>query len=212
MSEVATIPARVDLAFPLAGERVPQDHGYALFGALCRVLGDLHGADWLAVHPIAGLHLSRTELRLDPERSTLRLRVPPDRIGALLSLAGKTLEIDGCRARVGVPTIHTLEPAGSLASRLVSIRLLNVDLKDDKGSEAAFVEALQRQVAELLVSAEVRILRRRVMAVRGKTVVGWGVRLEGLSTEHSLKVQEAGLGGRRRFGCGVFARASRGED
>lgn len=198
------VGARVDVAFPLAGERVPQDHGYALFGALCRVLGDLHGADWLAVHPIAGLRTSETELDVDA-KSRLRLRVPVDRIGSLLPLSGRVLELDRHRLRLGVPSIHTLGTPPSLAARMVSIRLIDVDLKDEKGSEQKFGEALARQLATLQVSARVELLRRRVMTVREQKIVGWGVRLFDLSEADSLKVQTEGLGGRRRFGCGVFS-------
>src|ERR1019366_8470757 len=43
-----------DLAFPLVGERVARDHGYALYGALCRVAPGLHAAAWLGVHPLGG--------------------------------------------------------------------------------------------------------------------------------------------------------------
>jgi len=34
--------------------------------------------------------------------------------------------------------------------------------------------------------------------------VGYAVRVSGLSDEDSLKLQERGLGGKRRMGCGVF--------
>lgn len=205
MTTETSIGQRVDVAFPLAGERVPQDHGYALFGALCRVLGDLHGAEWLAVHPINGLALPGAGLRLHARRSRLQLRVPVERIPGLLPLAGKLLDLDGDQVRVGAPTIYPLTQTPSLASRMVAIRMAEVDLKDDEGSAATFRASLQKQLDALEVSARVELGARRALRIREQSIVGWGVRLFELSPEHSLKVQAEGLGGRRRFGCGVFS-------
>jgi Cas6 Crispr len=44
----------------------------------------------------------------------------------------------------------------------------------------------------------------RVVRIKDKTVVGYGVRVAGLNVEESLRLQEHGLGGRRKLGCGVF--------
>ena len=41
-----------------------------------------------------------------------------------------------------------------------------------------------------------------------KEIVGFAVRVEDLTAEESIGLQEAGIGGRRRFGCGVFIPAS----
>ena len=71
-------------------------------------------------------------------------------------------------------------------------------------SAAGFREAVARQLGELGVNASVEVERRRVLNVAGDKVVGFGVTLRGLSDAHSLTVQYAGIGGRQRFGCGVF--------
>jgi CRISPR-associated protein Cas6 len=187
---------RVDVAFPLAGESVPLDHGYALFGALCRVLGDLHGADWLAVHPVRGMPTSERDLALPPRNHALRLRVAPTEITRVLPLAGKSLEVLGSHLRVGVPSVSALQPSERLYSRCVVIKKF-VD-------EAPFLDAVKRQLAEIEVSATPRLHRRRVLRIAKYIVVGFGVELSGLSDEDSLVVQRVGIGGRQRFGCGVF--------
>jgi CRISPR-associated protein Cas6 len=46
--------------------------------------------------------------------------------------------------------------------------------------------------------------RRRVVRIKDKTVVGYGVHVAGLNAAESLCLQEHGLGGRRKMGCGVF--------
>lgn len=44
--------AFVDLSFPLIGKMLPLDHGYSLYGALCRLLPNLHEHKAVGIHPI----------------------------------------------------------------------------------------------------------------------------------------------------------------
>jgi CRISPR-associated endonuclease/helicase Cas3 len=196
MATGGAIPARIDLAFPLIGDRVPRDHGYALFGALCRALGNLHGSDWLAVHPLRGRPAPDGTLVLPGRQTGLLLRLLPVEIPRVLPLTGQVLDICGHRLQVGRATVQGLAPASSLTARLVVI----------KGflEPAPFLDAVQRQLAGMEVEAEVEIGRRRVLNINGDRVVGFEVTLRGLSMEGSLRVQYAGLGGRQRMGCGVF--------
>jgi len=46
--------------------------------------------------------------------------------------------------------------------------------------------------------------RRHVLRIKGQQVVGFSVQLTGLTAEESVTVQEHGLGGRRKMGCGFF--------
>jgi CRISPR-associated protein Cas6 len=193
----------VDLAFRLAGKQVPRDHGYALFGAICRVLGDLHGAPWLAVHPIRGVPRPDGTLALDPRRGSLRLRVVPAEIPRVLPLAGKRLELDGHTALVGVSSMLALAPAPALVARMVTIKGFM--------EPEPFREAATRQLDALGVKARVEVGRRRVMRVNGDTVVGFGVTLHDLDEEGSLRAQYAGLGGKQRMGCGVFVPVGKGK-
>ncbi len=48
---------------------------------------------------------------------------------------------------------------------------------------------------------------RRTIRIRKAEVVGYALLVEGLSVEDSLRLQQYGLGGRRRMGCGVFVPA-----
>jgi CRISPR-associated endonuclease/helicase Cas3 len=45
---------------------------------------------------------------------------------------------------------------------------------------------------------------RRILRIKTRRIVGYALRIKGLSDEESLIVQEHGLGSRRRMGCGVF--------
>jgi len=118
----ASSQPRVDVVFALVGQAVPRDHGYALFGAISRVIGNLHGADWLAVHPIRGVPRPDGLLGLHPLRGSLGLRVVPSEIPRVLPLAGKTLMVAGHPAHVGVSRLYALSPAPQIAARMVVIK------------------------------------------------------------------------------------------
>lgn len=194
------IAPRVDIAFRLAANLVPLDHGYALFGAICRIAGDLHGAGWLAVHPLSGVARPDGLLAVDAHRG-LRLRLEPGQIARVLCLAGKRLELDGHSARVGVSTVHAIEPATELRARIVVIKGFT--------EPEPFREALRRQLDALEVVARIELGRRRTIAVNGYTVVGFETALHELTPEGSLRAQYAGLGGKQRMGCGVLVPAGR---
>ena len=74
----------------------------------------------------------------------------------------------------------------------------------------AFLEAARRQLAELhsrCAEGNVTVGARKVITVGGQKVVGFSVRVSGLSDEASLALQERGIGGRRKMGCGVFRKS-----
>ena len=61
----------IDLAFSLlASEPIPADHGYHLYGALSRILPQLHETNGIAVHPIRGQQIGNRQLQLN-DRSQL---------------------------------------------------------------------------------------------------------------------------------------------
>jgi CRISPR-associated protein Cas6 len=188
----------IDFAFPLRGDAIPIDHGYALFSALNRIVPELHANPALAVHPVRGISRGDGCFAL-AKNSFVTLRLNADDIKMILPLAGKTLDIQGHQMIMGVPRIYTLVPAVNLHCRVVTI----------KGflQESDFAEALHRQLENLEISPrETHIGPRRSLTVQKTRVLGYAVRLDGLTAEESLRIQEAGLGGRRRFGCGVFVR------
>jgi CRISPR-associated protein Cas6 len=199
----AELGVRYDVGFPVQGGPLPLDHGYALFGALCRTLGDLHGVPWLHVLPLAGARGGGAELRPRARTSVLRLRVTPERIGAVVALAGKTLEVAGARLLLGVASVYPLRPAPALVSRLVTFK--------HRVEEASFLEHALGELERRGVYAEVKVGRRRVVRVAGAKVVGFGLALRALNEADSLRLQYEGLGGRQRFGGGVFGPPSGGE-
>ena len=199
-----TDPLVVDLAFRLRGDRVPLDHGYLLYSALSKQLAELHEAgDW-GVHPIQGTAIGGGELALTP-RSRVVLRIPTARIQAAIPLAGKQLKIGQASCQIGVPEVRPLRPSTHLFSRLVTI-------KGFEDADQEFLDACHRQLEALDVDGvQVEAKKRRVMDVKGYTVVGFAVRLSGVAHDSSVRIQESGLGGKRKMGAGIFVPIPHGE-
>ncbi len=195
----------VDLAFnTTAVHPIPADHGYALYGAISRLLPEIHKENGIAVHPVRGVQTGDRKLQL-LSWSSLTLRVPDGQIAPLLKLSGKSLNLDGVSIRVGVPQIHALVPVTALRSRLVLIKVVQLTSQSELTSEI-FGEAVRKQLQKLDVSQDVIVTigKRRTMAIKNTQLVGYEVILEGLSAEESIRLQEHGLGGKRHMGCGVL--------
>jgi len=208
----------VDVAFQLAGEFVPIDHGYPLYSALCGAVPALHGATWLSVHPLSGTLTAAGTLALR-DQARLFLRLPAERIPDVLPLAGRTIEVAGARLALGAPNVSALVPASCLDARLVVLKLTDAPHREnqDLGRQALDIAAfagryvleLTRQLAALDIQSVPELCGRRSLTVGGKRIVGYSVRVSALSADQSLALQTKGLGGKRRMGCGIF-RATRG--
>ena len=211
----------LDILFCVTGTEVPIDHGYALFSALSRILETkedrwMHGNPHIGLHTIRGVHLGNGR-RLIDRKSRLGLRLHSDLLPRALKLAGKSLDLDGCKLRVGVSDTRALIPAAKLHCRVVTTK--NGD------DPARFDAEISRQLATLDIRGRVfrvpqstrpsvdrpagaprasRDPSRRIFRVKEKQIVGYSVLATELTAEESIRLQERGLGGRRRMGCGVF--------
>ncbi|OQW34294.1 MAG: hypothetical protein A4E19_02200 [Nitrospira sp. SG-bin1] len=185
----------IDLSFRVMGTRIAVDHGYALYAAISRVVPQIHDAKEIGVHPVRGRFDGNGHLLLSAS-SRLVLRLPDTQIGPYLKLSGKGLEIDGQRVRVGVPQTRRLRPAAALYARLATIKGFM--------EPGEFLDAAKRQIETMGATATLELGERRTFRVKDKQVVGFEMVATGLDAESSIKLQEIGIGGRRRMGCGVF--------
>jgi len=193
----------INVSFSLAGKQLPADHGFLVYSAISRSTPSLHGIDWLAIELISGFPSSRGLISLSERDATLRLRIPATHYRDVLPLAGKRLDIGGHQIRLGLPVARPLEPAPSLYARVVTIK---------KFTEAdPFMDALKRKLDSFGVKGRVELphdeqgrYRRRIVTIHGKSVVGFSVAVHDLNEKDSLRLQSAGIGGRRAMGCGIF--------
>jgi CRISPR-associated protein Cas6 len=186
----------VELQFPFTGKTLPSDHGYGLYGAISRIIPEAHSADWLAIETLPGVARGDGVTQLDPQ-ARLKIRILQDRVPLMLELAGKRLEVDGHAIRLGAPQIFLLKPAMALYARIVTIKGFT--------EPEPFLDAVCRKLDELGVKGEPVVGPRRVVRVGNHTVVGFALAIHELSDEGSIILQEQGIGGRRRMGCGFFS-------
>jgi CRISPR-associated protein Cas6 len=205
----------VDVKFSVQGDLLPVDHGYLLFSALSRVIPHLHGDSSFGVHAISG-QLVGDRLQALGSRSALTIRAPIQAYPNLLALAGTRLRIGRFEVHVGVPQISALVPSERLYSRLTVIKGFT------QGPQ--FLEATRRQLEAMDIRGTPYLIEqpevmeanrdreggsqspylRRTVRIRDKEIVGFALAIWNLEPRDSVALQEKGIGGRRRFGCGLF--------
>lgn len=185
----------IELKFPFTGKSLPTDQGYALYSAISRVVPEVHSADWFALETLPGVARGDGTTQLDPQ-GNLRMRLPQEHVSLLLKLAGKQLNLNGQAIRLGAPQINLLQPSSALYARIVTIKGYT--------EPEPFTDAVCRKLNKVGIRCEVVLGPRRVLQVGNHTIVGFGLALHELSDDASILLQEQGLGGRRRMGCGYF--------
>ncbi|CAN5385686.1 type I-MYXAN CRISPR-associated protein Cas6/Cmx6 [soil metagenome] len=192
----------IGVEFPVRGDKLPADHGYLLYSAISKEKENLHETDWLGVEMISGLPFDKGLIVLPNRGAKLNLRIPADKFGEVIPLAGKQLDVDGYKIRLGIPTAKPLDSAKILYSRIVTIRgFMEVP---------EFLEAAKRQLEELNINAKLELpaedmsRHRRIITIKDKKIVGFSLVAKNLNDEDSLKLMAYGIGGRRAMGCGIF--------
>jgi CRISPR-associated protein Cas6 len=207
----------VDLLFPVSGETLPTDHAYPLYGALSRIVPDFHRRDGdLRFASINGVRGPKGHIQMYGG-SRLRVRLPADRIATALPLVGKALTLGEHSIRLGVPQVLTLVPAATLQARLVTFKhaldavaylnAANQQLRELGIAATAEIPVIQRAVAIAGQPNRQGEPRRMVLRIKERRIVGYALRVSALTAEESIHLQEHGLGGRTRMGCGFFVPA-----
>jgi CRISPR-associated protein Cas6 len=186
---------KVDLCFQVLGKTIPVDHGFALHGAISDVLPHFHDDKAVGLKLIRGRYIGDGMLDISPH-SELVLRLAVDRISQYIQLAGKHLQILGYNLTIGVPNTKALVPAVALYSHLVTTRNGN--------SQERFEKEIAKQQDNLNIKGNFSVGERKTFRVHGKQVVGYSLLVSELNAEESIILQENGLGGRRKMGCGFF--------
>jgi CRISPR-associated protein Cas6 len=198
-------PEVVDCTLAVKGDRIHLDHSYELFSALSRKQIVLHDPSLkVGIFGINGSpdRKHKTILHLS-DKSRLRLRLPIQDVGIAYRLEGQSLIVGSSELQLGEVNISLLDPSPSLTSRLIVIK--NATEPD------LFLTSCQRQIDELNIQGEIALDDRsngqakyKTIKVRGFTVMGFGLTVTNLNQIDSLTLQQEGLGGKRKMGCGMF--------
>ena len=98
--------------------------------------------------------------------------------------------------------MNFLQPKSRLRSHIVVIR----GYEEPNG----FLEAAKRQVETLEIRADIKLICKKDGTPKPKTIrvkqtlVGFGIEANNLSKADSIVLQQKGLGGKRKMGCGTF--------
>jgi CRISPR-associated protein Cas6 len=194
-----------DLSFRITGISIPKDHGYGLFSALSNICGNkLHGAEWLAIHPILG-DVKENSIYFRNNQSYLKLRIDPKFIPDMYYLCGKTIQINSNLINIGNLGVYPLKPCTCLRSWFVIIKNREAVEPDS----ISFKDAVKRQLDRLGVfHANIEIGKEHWLRAgsgnhKGSTK-GFSVVIDNLSDEDSMIVQQNGIGAKQRMGCGIF--------
>lgn len=184
----------VDVLFAIDGTVLPRDHRFLLLGALARWLPWLEADTAVGIHPIKAARDDDGRLLL-PRRAKLVMRLPESRVAAAAALTGRELDVGGWPLRVGAASVRALVPHGTLYAYFVTAET------DD---EQVFLQQAGARLAELGTPCKLVCGKRQVFAAGPRQVAGYSLMLHDLSREHSLRLQQVGLGGDRGLGCGIF--------
>jgi len=205
----------LEIQFALRGRTLPADHGYALYSAVKKLLQETEDElipkdlpSDVRLCSVSGVPDRDGMIYLN-RGSKVRLRCPSEQMQTWYRLLqNQVFDIRGHLIRLVQPRITLPEASESLASRLVTFKLDAIDHPD---VPRYFLESCQKGLERLEIKGQTFIpsdangdLARRTVQVKDKKIVGYGVVVEGLSQEDSLKLQWRGLGGRQHFGCGWF--------
>jgi len=182
----------VDMAFDLDGGFVPKGYPFALWRELINIL------PWLETEPMAGVMALRGsasgEGMLLPLRAKLVLRLPAERAQQATLLSGHKLEIEGHALSVGMARARLLQPHPTLHAHLV----------ENAGNEEAFLNDIADQLRQMNIVCKWICGKRGTLLGGGHSLSGYSLVLHDLKPQGSLQLQCMGLGGNRRFGCGIF--------
>lgn len=186
------IPEMTDLVFGLRGEFVPENYAFALWRELARRL------PWLEADEFAGILPLRVAASggnmLLPQRAKLVLRLAADCVQQGRSLSGQELDVGGSVLRVGDAVERPLKPHPTLHAQMV----------ESSCDEEVFTAGVTEQLHEMAIDCKLICGKRLTVAGARQMISGYSLVLHDLKPDASLRIQNAGLGGNRRFGCGIF--------
>lgn len=183
-----------DVQFSLSGFSIPIDHSFALFNELCRFL------PWLADEPLGGVHAihgadSGTGELILNRRAKLVIRTSTSRLAELNSLNGKSISLEGHTLVIGEAKTKPLSTHTPLFAHCVTT---------GSEDELDFANDILRILDEMEIDSRFICGKRQSIKTEIGVVSGFSLMLHGLPVEHSILVQQKGLGTNRKIGCGIF--------
>jgi CRISPR-associated protein Cas6 len=212
---------KVEVIIPVLGQgkQIPADHSYFLYSALNKFLPELHHekeplAKDTLISDITGTLAGERKKEIS-DSSHIRIRTPVSHITKFFCLTGKTFKIGNTVLMFGAPDVKEIRPCKKAYSRLVIIG----GCEEPK----SFLESANKQLNTLDIQGVLQIVKRsnalsvdtqreldgremlrRTITIHNFKVVGYAVEVDNMNEEDSVKLLSTGIGGRHKFGCGLF--------
>lgn len=183
----------IDLVFSLSGSVVRPDYALPLWQSLRLTLPWLNDEPTAGILPIAGASAGDGILYLS-HRALLTLRLPQHRVEDAYALSGQQLDLGG-GVEIGEARLRELLPTPAQYSPCVAMGC---------SAEEEFLAACATRLDEMGVSCSLVCGRAQARSGEGGEIRGFSLMLHGLTAEHSLRIQQLGLGEARKLGCGIF--------
>lgn len=184
--------AMVDAVFDVSGELLPVDYQFILWQALIARVPELAAEDTVGMLPLRTAPTDGGVLL--PKRAKLVLRLPQSLFVHAEALSGLQLEIAGHALQFGTVRQRQIQPYPTLHAHLV--------VADD--DEVQFLSYVATLLERLGVDGKLICGMRNVLRCADRTIQGYSLVIHDLKPEASLRLQYAGLGADRNYGCGVF--------
>jgi len=176
----------------MKGGFVTENYVFDLWNEAVRILPWLNSEEMAGILPLRG-SVSERGLLLSL-RSKLVLRLPAEMAVKADVLAGQVLHVGNCVLQLGSVSERRLQPYATLHSKLVK----------SEESEEIFLDTVAAKLEEMGINCKWICGRSQSIAGAGMNLLGYSLVLHDLNQEDSLQIQRVGLGGSRRYGCGIF--------
>lgn len=146
------------------------------------------------MHAIHGADTGHGELILN-RRTKLMVRTTSARVPELLKISGQTIRIEGHELEIGNGKTRPLSRHTPLFAHIVAT---------GSEDELDFTNDIIRLLDDMKIDSRFICGKRQRIRTPDGVASGFSLMLHGLPVEHSLMVQQQGLGKYRKIGCGIF--------
>jgi CRISPR-associated protein Cas6 len=182
----------IDVVFEISGVTLPAAYPFDLWGELSRLIPQFGEIENVGVVPLRVAE-SKEGMLLN-KRAKLVLRLPRDFADVASNLTNKRLQVAGSELHLGSCKIRPIQHYPTLHAHLVT----------GAEDEIAFMAEVKAALSAMDVKASLICGQRHQLTDGERLIRGYSLVLHDLKQEGSLRVQYAGLGKERRYGCGIF--------
>ena len=193
----------IDVAFHINCKTLPYDHAYELSKEIINRLPWMKDAKLSGIQTLHGPDSGNGWVRSENEeiflskRTRLILRVPRSDVIKTKSLEGKIIKVLGSEIKIGKSTTKSFLVVRDLICRFV--------LCDDSQDEEGFLSDVRNELKNHNVLIKKAICgKTKNLTIDGNKKFTRSLMIADLSKEHSILLQDLGVGDGRLFGCGIF--------